>query len=149
MRTTRSLTLKVWWPTSRCACARGAAPERPLPVRPGRPSLREPVRHGKRVLPGPRKKSDRGFERRVRVWAQRCVTPTKTFLLALSLNAAVLSPAAATAAAEAVAAPVPPRAQGQATPWSVSLEARGLSVDETALRAAVERELVRAELPMA
>ncbi len=40
-------------------------------------------------------------------------------------------------------------AEGKAASWSVSLEAHGLSVNEAALRAAVERELIRAELPLA
>ncbi|MEY4545010.1 MAG: hypothetical protein RL685_1205 [Pseudomonadota bacterium] len=69
-----------------------------------------------------------------------------SFLLALSLSAAGIAPAAA-----AVAAPdseAPPAGETVA-PWSVSLEARGLRVDEAALRSAVERELARAELPAA
>ncbi|MEY2935888.1 MAG: hypothetical protein RL033_6637, partial [Pseudomonadota bacterium] len=108
---------------------------------PGRPSPPDPF------WISLQKKVAAGFERSSPSWAQSGVTSAKaSFLLALSLSAAGIAPAAA-----AVAAPDPdaPPAAEAVAPWSVSLEARGLRVDEAALRSAVERELARAELPAA
>ncbi len=58
-----------------------------------------------------------------------------------------LAPAAQAAAADSPEAAQPSGAEPVAPPWSLRFEAKGLSVDEGALRSAVGRELARARVP--
>jgi hypothetical protein len=61
--------------------------------------------------------------------------------------AAADSAAADSPAADSPGAAPPPGAEPAAPPWSLSLEAKGLTVDEGAVRSAVARELARARVP--
>ena len=58
-----------------------------------------------------------------------------------------LAPAARAAAADSPEAAQPPGAVPAAPPWSLRFEAKGVDVDEGALRSAVARELARARVP--